>query len=118
MAAVEVGFEPISDEELYNSSSKRKASGSPNVPYYLRNFLTILNHVLQNAHNSSLFSEEMLSLLQQRISGEERDFYHYGGTIAAAIFCWFWPSGTISVGGNLRHDRPFLYKSSRLKIKI
>ena len=57
MAAVEVGFEPISDDELYDSPSKRKASGSPNVPYYLSNFLTILNRVLQNAHNSSLFSE-------------------------------------------------------------
>ena len=64
MAAVEVGSEPLSDDELYDSPSKRKASGSPRVPYYLRNFLTILNHVLQNAHNSSLFSEEMLSLLR------------------------------------------------------
>ena len=63
MAAVEVGSKPLSDDELYDSPSKRKASGSPNVPYYLRTFFTILNHALQNAHNSSLFSEEMLLLL-------------------------------------------------------
>ena len=47
MAVVEVGYGPLSDDELYDSPSKRKASGSPNVLYYLRNFLTILNHVLQ-----------------------------------------------------------------------
>ena len=62
MAAVEVGSEPLSDDELYDSPSKRKASGSPSVPYYLSNILTILNCVLQNVHNSSLFAEERLLL--------------------------------------------------------
>lgn len=64
MAATEVGSDSVIDDELYDSPSKRKAAGSPKVPYYLRNFLTILNHVLQNAHNASLLSGEMLSLLR------------------------------------------------------
>ena len=64
MAAVEVGSEPLSDGELYNSPSKRKTSSSPTVPYSLRNFITILNYVLQNVHNSSLFAEEMLLLFR------------------------------------------------------
>ena len=54
---LEVGSEPLRVDKLYDSPSMQKASGSPNVPYYLSNFLTILNRVLQNAHNSSLFSE-------------------------------------------------------------
>lgn len=60
----EVGSESVSDDELYDSPSKRKAAGSTKLPYYLRNFLTILNHVLQSAHNASLFSGEMLALLR------------------------------------------------------
>ena len=64
MAAAELRSEPVDDEELYDSPRKMKDAGSPKVPYYLRNFLTILNHVLQNAHNWSLFSEQELSLLR------------------------------------------------------
>lgn len=68
MAAAELcserGSEPVDDEELYDSPGKKKDAGIPKIPYYLRNFLTILSHVLQNAHNWSLFSEQELSLLR------------------------------------------------------
>ena len=64
MAAAELCTETVGDEELYDSPRKRKEAASPKTPYYLRNFLAILNHVLQNAHNWSLFSEQELSLLR------------------------------------------------------
>lgn len=64
MAAAELCSETVGDEELYHSPRKRKDAASPKTPYYLRNFLAILNHVLQSVHNWSLFSEQELSLLR------------------------------------------------------
>ena len=59
------------DEVLYDSPKKKQKKGTPDVPYYLRNFNTIVNHVLQNTHNQTLFPAEELQLLWlfQELSG-------------------------------------------------
>ena len=59
------------DEELYDSPKKKQKRGTPDVPYYLRNFNIVLNHTLTNAHNQSLFPAEELQQLYyfQELSG-------------------------------------------------
>ena len=86
MATVELCSDSVGDDELYDSPRKRKDSGSPKVPYYLRNFLTILNHVLQSAHNFRLFSEEELSLLRSFSELQGRSCIGHSSSIFARRF--------------------------------
>ncbi|XP_054476203.1 fanconi-associated nuclease 1 [Anoplopoma fimbria] len=75
--------DPLSSEETYEegaaaiicdslsesvpentASSDQESSEPPRLPYYIRNFLTVLRAVLENEDDRSLFNQEDMSLVQ------------------------------------------------------
>lgn len=67
-----------SSDPPHNSSASPVEHSSPRRPYYLQNFLSVLETVLENQDDRCLFSEEELSSIQRfkQMSGREYTLEH------------------------------------------